>query len=157
MDRDILLAIRGLLTGTRILSLAVLVDGAPEASLMPFATADDFAAVYVQASGLARHARGLQNGAPAGVLVHAGDSAAGDPMQIARLSVAATVAVLDRTGDRFAPAAARFAARLPGAALTLSLPDFQLYELTLGRGRYVEGFARAFNVGPETFADVARL
>jgi hypothetical protein len=23
--------------------------------------------------------------------------------------------------------------------------------LTLGRGRYVEGFARAFNVGPDTF------
>ena len=157
MERDVLLAIRGLLTDTRVLSLAVLVDGAPEASLMPFAPTDDFTAVYVQASGLARHARGLQHGARAGVLVHAADAAAGDPMQIARLSVAASVAVLDRTGDRFAAAEARFVARLPGAALTLSLPDFNLYELTLGRGRYVEGFARAFNVGPETFAGLARL
>jgi hypothetical protein len=39
--------------------------------------------------------------------------------------------------------------------MTLGLGDFNLYELTLGRGRYVAGFARAFNVGPETFAEVA--
>ena len=41
--------------------------------------------------------------------------------------------------------------------MTLGLGDFNLYELTLGRGRYVEGFARAFNVGPDTFSEVATL
>jgi hypothetical protein len=37
------------------------------------------------------------------------------------------------------------------------LEDFNLCELTLGRGRYVEGFARAFNVRPQTFAELSRL
>jgi putative heme iron utilization protein len=37
------------------------------------------------------------------------------------------------------------------------LRDFNLYELTFGRGRYVEGFARAFNIGPDTFGEVATL
>jgi hypothetical protein len=39
--------------------------------------------------------------------------------------------------------------------VTLALGDFNLYELTLGRGRYIEGFARAFNVGPHTFGELA--
>ena len=35
--------------------------------------------------------------------------------------------------------------------MTLDLGDFNLYRLELGRGRYVAGFAQAYNVGPDTF------
>ncbi len=38
------------------------------------------------------------------------------------------------------------------AATTLALPDFVIVALELGRGRYVEGFARAVNVSRDTFA-----
>lgn len=157
MERNVLEAIRSLLQDSRVLSLAVLVDGDPEAALLPFACREDYRALYVQASGLARHARGLQSAARVGVLVHANDTADADPMQLSRLSVQATVAVLDRASREFASAAARFIARFPGAELTLGLQDFNLYELRLGRGRYVEGFARAFNIGPDTFSEVATL
>ena len=157
MDRDVLTAMAALLRNVRVLSLAVLVDDAPEAALLPFAVSDDWGALYVQASGLARHARGLQNGARVGVLVHAGDTAEADPMQLARLSVQATVTVLDKSSERFTSAAARFAERFPQAEMTLRLGDFNLYQLTLGRGRYVEGFARAFNVGPDTFSELASI
>lgn len=155
MDRDVLQAIRGLIDNTRVLSLAVMVDGDPEAALLPFARRDDYGAVYVQASGLARHARGLAAGGRVGVLVHAGDTPDRDPMQLPRLSMQATVAVLDKSSAQFASAADRFSGRFPGAAVTLALGDFNLYELTLGRGRYVEGFARAFNVGPDTLRELA--
>jgi putative heme iron utilization protein len=156
-NREMLEAIRALLDNTRVLSLAVLVDGDPEAALLPFVRSDDYAAVYVQASGLARHARGLNAGARVGVLVHAGDSADADPMQLPRLSLQATVTVLDKSSADFASAGARFSARFPAAAVTLGLGDFNLYVLTFGRGRYVEGFARAFNVGPDTLREVAQL
>jgi putative heme iron utilization protein len=73
------------------------------------------------------------------------------------MTVQAAVAVLDRESEAFAAARETFVARFPGAALTLSLGDFNLYELTLGRGRYVAGFAQAFNIGPDTFKDVAQL
>lgn len=155
MERAVLDAIRDLLHGARVLSLAVIVDGDPEAALLPFAHRDDYGAVFVQASGLARHTRGLQAGARVGVLVHANDTADADPMQLPRLSVQATVAVLDRDSPAYAAGADRFVARFPAAAMTLQLGDFNLYELTLGRGRYVEGFARAFNVGPDTFTEIA--
>jgi putative heme iron utilization protein len=155
MDADVLKSIRGLLEGPRVLSLAVMVEGDPEAALMPFALREDYGAVYVQASGLARHARGLQPGARVGVLIHANDTPDVDPLQLARISVQATATVLDKTGDAFAAAAARFIDRFPAAEMTLGLGDFNLYELTLGRGRYIEGFARAFNVGADTFRDLA--
>jgi len=156
MDRVVLEAIGRLLRETRVLSLAVVVDGDPEAALLPFAHRDDYGALFVQASGLARHTRGLLDGARVGVLVHAGDTVDSDPMQLPRLSVQATVSVLDKESAAYAAAAERFIARFPAAEMTLALGDFNLYALTLGRGRYVEGFARAFNVGPDTFNDMAR-
>ena len=157
MERNVLEAIRSLLEESRVLSLAVLVDGDPEAALLPFARRADYGALYVQASGLARHARGLRSGARVGVLVHANDTADADPMQLSRLSAQATVAVVDKASREFALAAARFIARFPAAEMTLGLRDFNLYELTFGRGRYVEGFARAFNIGPDTFNEITTL
>jgi hypothetical protein len=157
MDRQVLEAIRDLVATHRVLSLAVVVDGEPEASLLPFAVRPDYGALYVQASGLARHSKGLQPGARVGLLIHENESADADPLQTKRMTVQATVAVLDRDGDAFAAAREVFVGRFPGAELTLSLGDFNLYELTLGRGRYVAGFAQAFNIGPETFREIASL
>jgi putative heme iron utilization protein len=157
MDREVLQGIRGLLNNTRVLSLAVIVDGAPEAALLPFAARDDYSALYVQASGLARHARGLTAGAHVGVLVHAADTPEADQMQLPRLSLQATVAVLDKSSAEFTSAGERFTTRFPNAAMTLGLGDFNLYALTLGRGRYVEGFARAFNVGPDALRELSQL
>jgi putative heme iron utilization protein len=39
----------------------------------------------------------------------------------------------------------------------LNLGDFNLYELTLGRGRYIAGFGQAYNIGPDTFKAIAAL
>jgi hypothetical protein len=157
MDRQVLEAIRDLVASNRVLSLAVVIDGEPEASLLPYAIRPDFGAVYVQASGLARHSRGLQPGARVGVLIHENDAAEADPLQIRRMTLQATVAVLDRESAAFAAARELFVARFPGAEMTLSLGDFNLYELTFGRGRYVAGFAQAFNVGPDSFRDITAL
>ncbi len=154
MNQDVLDAIRTLLDTERVLSLAVVVDGEPEAALLPFAVREDYGALLVQASALARHTRGLHPGATVGVLVHASDHPDRDPMQLPRLTIQATVRPFERSTEPFAVAAARFTARFPAAAVTLDLGDFTLYELTPGRGRYVEGFARAFNIGPETFGEL---
>jgi putative heme iron utilization protein len=156
-DRDVLLSIRNLLSSNRVLALAVTVENEPEAAMLPFAPRAGFDAVYVQASGLARHAKGLTEGAHVGVLVHTPDAADADPMQLPRLTVRATVKVLDKSSDEFAAAAAAFVERFPAAQMTLELGDFNLYALTFGRGRYVEGFARAFNVGPDTFKEISAL
>jgi hypothetical protein len=104
-----------------------------------------------------RHARTTTRFGSVGVLVHAPDTPDADPMQLPRLTVQAVVSILARETAEFTAAADRFAGRFPAARMTLALEDFTLYELTLGRGRYVEGFARAFNVGPQTFGELSRL
>jgi putative heme iron utilization protein len=154
MDVRVGEAIRSLLATEQVLTAAVLVEGGPVAALLPFAPSADWTAVYVQASRLARHARGLGPGARVSVLVHAPATPDRDPMQLPRLTVEATVTVLERGAPAFAAAAESLRARFPIVATTLTLEDFHLYALTLGRGRYVEGFARAFNVGPDTFREL---
>ena len=157
MERDVLVRLRDLLASSRVLSLAVIVDGEAEAALLPFAPSADWTTLYVQASGLARHSRGLLADTRVGVLVHAPDTPDADAMQLPRLAVQAVVSVVPRETAGFTAAADRFAGRFPAALMTLAMDDFTLYGLTLGRGRYVEGFARAFNVGPQSFGELSRL
>lgn len=156
MDAAVVAAIRRLLDTERILTLAVLVDGAPVAALLPYAVSADGASLLVHASGLARHTRGLVDGALVGVAVHEPATADRDAMQIPRLTVEATVRVVARDTDAWQDAAARLVARFDAAATTLALPDFVVVALELGRGRYVEGFARAVNVSRDTFGSAAR-
>ena len=152
MDPSVLHAIRSLLDSVRVLTAAVLVDGEPVAALLPFAVGPHHTVVYVHASGLARHTRGLQSGVAISLAIHAPDAPERDPLQLPRLTVQAEVTPLERSTPAFTVAAERLRARFPSAAMTLDLADFTVFELRLGRGRYVEGFARAFNVGTDTFA-----
>lgn len=151
MDAEILKAIRGLLEGERVLTAAVLVEREPVAALLPYALAPQPTTLFVQASGLARHTRGLIPGATISVLIHAAATPDRDPMQLPRLTVQATVELLERGTPGFDRAAGRLLARFPAMEMTLGLEDFSVYGLRLGRGRYVEGFARAYNVASETF------
>jgi len=151
MDPTTLAAIRHLLDTERVLTAAVMVDGEPVAALLPFALGATHGSLLVQASGLARHTRGLVHGTTIGVVVHRAVTPDLDAMQVPRLTVQATVHLLDRDDQAFDDAAARFIHRFAHASTTLALGDFRLFELVLGRGRYVEGFARAFNVSGETF------
>ncbi len=156
MDRDTVIALRDLLSSSRLLALAVIVDDQPEAALLPYVLREDFGAVFVQASGLARHSRGLTRGAQVGLLIHPSDTSNVEAMQVPRLMASATVRILERSSEEFRSAATRFVARFPGAEMTLELADFNLYELTFGRGRYVQGFARAVNVAPDTFTEIGQ-
>jgi putative heme iron utilization protein len=157
MDQGVLAAILGMLTARKVLCLATTIDGEPAASLLPFAVAPDFLAVYVQASRLAKHSRGLKEGGQVSVLIHDLDTDDADPLQIARLTVQATIEPLDRGSDEFARASEVFVGRFPSAEVTLGFADFSLYRLRFGRGRFVAGFAQAYDVGPDAFGDLAGL
>jgi putative heme iron utilization protein len=146
--------VRELLEVPRVIALGVLVEGAPYVGLLPFASAEDHAALFVHASALARHARGLTDGAPCSALVHLADTEGGDPLQVPRLTLQCEVIVLDPASPAHAAARARYLERFPQSAPTFELPDFQLYALRVREGRLVAGFARARNVSPGDLASV---
>lgn len=151
-DRDLL---RRLLTEERILALGVLVDGRPYVGLLPFVADDDFTALLVHVSSLARHSRGMAPGARMSVLVQEPDRPDRDPLQLARVTLEGTVSPLDRDSDSYAAVRDRYIARFPGSARTFALGDFTLYRLEIERGRLVGGFARAATVNREILASLA--
>jgi len=138
--------LRALLTGERVLSLAVVAEGEPIVGLLPFVWTADGGALLVQASGLARHARGLAPEAPFDLLVHAADDPERDALQVPRLTLQGRVRRLARGSPEWAAAWEAYARRFPSAEMTRDLPDFQLYRLEVESGRLVAGFARAVGV-----------
>jgi hypothetical protein len=149
--------IRTLLDGERVLSLAVLVDGAPFAGLLPFVPLPDYAGVLVHASRLSRHSAGLAAGARAAVLLHEQDGAEKDPLQIKRVSFECDVQPLPRDGDAWLAGRERYLARFPGSRITFRLRDFTLYRLEFRQGLLVAGFGRAMDITPKEIAKLATL
>jgi heme oxygenase (biliverdin-IX-beta and delta-forming) len=136
----------------RVLSLGVLVDGAPYVGLLPFAVGADRQALFVHASALARHTKGLGEGATWSALLHLPDEPRGDPLQIGRVTLSGEVRLLRAGTPEHEAAKARFLARFPDSAQTFELADFGLYALRVRAGRLVAGFARARDVSPGDLA-----
>ncbi len=145
-----------LLTRQRLLALAVVVDAEPVVGLMPYAYDRQGAALYVQASRLARHSQGLKAAGRWSGVIHEPDTPQADPLQIARLVVDGHVDPLPGDQADFTAAARAFVSRFPGAAMTLALPDFGLYRLMLEGGRLILGFGAALNLSRSHFEDLAK-
>lgn len=145
-----------LLLGQRLIALGVTVEGAPVVGLLPYAVSEDCRALYVQASSLARHSRGLVSGASWSGLIHEPDAPSLDPLRVPRLQLDGRVEPLGGEHPDFKVAASALLRRFPQAAETLALADFGLFRLELHGGRMVLGFGRALNLSREHFVDVAR-
>jgi putative heme iron utilization protein len=138
--------LKRLLEGQRILALSVLIDTQPYVGLLPYVLTPERSAALVHASGLARHTRGLNQGAPFSVLVHRPDQPGGDPLQIERVMLQGFVEKLAKTSPEYHEGLQRYSKRFPSSKQTFMLGDFNLYRLRFEGGRYVSGFAQAVNV-----------
>ncbi len=146
MLKSTITGLRQLLDGQRVLSLAVLAEGAPYVGLLPFVALPDRSGVLIHASRLARHSRGLDDGASVGVLLHEPDGPHQDALQIRRASFDCRVRPLERHSTAWSEGRTRYVARFPQSDVTFGLGDFTLHRLEFERGVYVEGFARAIAV-----------
>ena len=149
--------IRGLLDGERVLSLAVLVEGAPFTGLLPFVPLPDYTGVMIHASRLSRHSAGLAEGARAAVLLHEQDGADKDPLQLKRVSFECDVHHLVRESEPWAAGRERYLERFPDSRITFRLGDFTLYRLDFRQGVLVAGFGRAMEIAPKDIAKLGTL
>ena len=149
--------IRTLLDGERVLSLAVLVDGAPLAGLLPFVPLPGYTGVMIHASRLSRHTAGLTDGARAAVLLHEQDGPEKDPLQIRRVTFECDVHPLPRDGDAWTAGRERYLGRFPDSRITFRLGDFTLYRLEFRQGLLVAGFGRAMDITPKEIAKLGTL
>lgn len=148
--------LESLLTDGRVAALAVSLDGAPFASLVPFAMTQDFGSALIHASGLAQHSAGLTAGAPFSLLVHEPDTEPEtNPAQLARATLLGSVEPLARDSDAYNQARDRYLAKFPKSQITFQLGDFTLYALTVESCRLVAGFGKAFDVSLDELARLA--
>lgn len=143
------------LTDHAVLSLGVLVDGEPYVSMVPFAVQEDRAAVIIHVSRLARHSKGLSDGAAFGALIHQAETEGSDPLQLPRVSLQGKVRVLTAGSPEYDAGKTIYAQKFPQSRQTFALGDFQLLALELTGGRLVAGFARTINLNKDHFRELA--
>jgi len=153
MDAPAKELLRHLLTEVPVLALAVEVEDRPAIGVLPFFAAPDFSCLFVHASRLARHTRGLAEGAPFSAAIQADRAADDDPLAVPRLLLDGHVELPG--AEETETLAELWAASFPSAAMTLALSDFSFFRLRIETGRLVAGFGRAFGVGPRVLAEVA--
>jgi len=155
LDREAEAILRRLVTEQRVGALAVSIDGAPFASLVPFALSEHLDAALIHASELARHSKGLGTDASVSLLIHQSDHQPEiNPAQLARVTLQCKVAPLERGGESYLEAKRCYLKKFPKSEITFQLGDFTLYRLEIVSGRFVAGFARTFDLGP---ADLRRI
>jgi len=155
MDDASLRLLRHLLADTRLMSVAVVVEGEPLAGVVPFLAAADFGSLVVHVSRLARHSRGLEAGAAWSGALQEPDRADLDALAVPRLILSGRVEeIAPEDADALGAA---WAERFPSAAMTLALGDFRFRRLRVESGRLIAGFAQAAGVSARVLADAAAL
>ncbi len=147
MDQETKQQLLSLLQETQVAALAVVVDGAPYTGLVPFVLRADNRAVWIHVSTLARHTRGLEQDGRFSLLIQA--PTADNPLETVRVSIQGTADLLQKDSTEYMLARKTYSAKYPQSAMLFSFQDFYLFELRIEKGRYVAGFAKAFNLSPE--------
>ncbi len=155
MEATDLKLLRDLLRGEKLLTLAVVVDGAPVAGVLPFRAEADLASLLVHTSRLARHSRGLVAGAPFSAAIHLPLAPGVDALQSQRVVLEGAVETVPDV--EHAAIAADWVEAFPSAAMTVGLGDFLFHRLRLQSGRLISGFARASALQPRHLAEAAAL
>ena len=157
MDEQSEQTLARLIRETRLAALGTLHDGEPNLAMVAYSFADDFSAFYIHVSKLGKHTADMENDPRVGLLIIETDDRRADPQTLARVSLRGTAEILPRSDPGYAQVKQNYLARFPEAEQLFSLGDFNLWKITPKNGRYVAGFARAFNLVPEALKKVSTL
>jgi len=157
MDTQSELKLASLIRGTRVAALGTLHDGEPNLAMVAIAVESDFSAFYIHVSTLGKHTRDMQADPRVSLLLTETDDNRPDPQTLARLSLNGTAEMLQRTDPHYPQVRHAYLARFPEAEQLFSLGDFNLWRINPKGGRFVAGFAQAFNVVPEVLVRVSAL
>lgn len=138
-----------LIRGTRIAALGTLHEGEPNLAMVAYAYAKDFSAFYIHVSRLGKHTRDMETDPRVSLLITETDDRRADPQTLARVSLQGTAEVLLRDALDYALIKDLYLRRFPEAEQMFSLGDFNIWKITPKSGRFVAGFAQAFNLVPD--------
>ena len=137
-----------LLRASRWAALATARDNEPLATWVALAPEGDLGGFLLHLSRLALHTRYLETNPRASLTFSEPDRGAGDPQELARVSLQGRVETVARDSAGYNAARERYLARFPAAKTTFELADFALMRFVTVSARYVPGFGRVHRLGP---------
>jgi putative heme iron utilization protein len=146
-----------LIRETRTAALGTLHDGESNLAMVAYAVADDFSAFYIHVSKLGKHTTDMEKDPRVSLLITERDDDRADPQTLARVSSRGVAEILPRTRSDYVEVRNIYLGRFPEAERLFGLGDFNIWKITPVGGRYVAGFARAFNLVPEALKKVSVL
>lgn len=141
---------------TRIAALGTTRDEEPFASMVAFAPAADFSAFYIYVSRLSQHTTDMQKNKRVSLLICETDDGRADPQTLARVSIRGSAEMIENGEPGYTPIKDLYIARFPESAQLLKLDDFSFWRIRPKGGRYVAGFAKAYNITVETLQKVSQ-
>lgn len=146
-----------LIRNTRIAALGTLHEGEPNLAMVAYAFAGDFSAFYIHVSRLGKHTRDLEIDPHISLLIAETDDGRPDPQTLARVSLQGVAEILLKDDREYIQIKHLYLVRFPESEALFSLGDFNLWRITPKHGRFVAGFARAFNLVPEALVNASKL
>lgn len=145
-----------LIRGTRIAALGTLRDEAPQVSMAAYLVTDDFSAFYIHVSRLAQHTVDMQKDKRISLLISETDDGRSDPQTLARVSIRGVAESIQNGEPGYIRLKEAYLARFPESERLFNLADFNFWRITPKGGRYVAGFAKAYNITVETLVKVSK-
>ena len=155
-DRDLHTLAR-LVLDNRVAALGTTRGGQPYVSMILYAAAPSFSALYIHASGLAQHTRNIAKDPRVGLMISEPDAGTADPQTLARVSIRSEAVVVTPEDPAYEAARLTYVQRHPEAAPNFQLGDFSLYRIEPLAARYVAGFGRIYNLRLEDFQRASEL
>jgi len=139
-----------------VASLAVLDQGSPALSLVPYVVLRDPLRLFILISDLSPHTQALRADPRCGVLIHEPPTPE-DPRSnhgLPRLSFQATAQLIFREDATELGIDQLYRAKYPIAEMLLSLGDFHFCQITPSQGSLIQGFGKAYKLSGSNFENL---
>ncbi|MDW8352871.1 MAG: pyridoxamine 5'-phosphate oxidase family protein [Anaerolineae bacterium] len=152
---DEMTEVREFILARRQATLAVCSGDEPFTAMTSYVVEPRLTGLLIQLSDLSPHKHMLLANPKCSLLIAEGDDGRAEVMSLARVTLQGIAAKIEKAGEDYAQAKARFLARLPASAIMFSLPDFDLFRIRPTGGRFIGGFGRAFAFTAEQLIEAA--
>lgn len=144
-----------ILRNTRVAALSTLRDDAPRTAMVAFMTTEDFSEFYIHVSRLGQHTVDMQKDKRVSLLIAETDDGREDPQTLARVSIRGSALSIQNGEPGYNRLKKMYLEKFPAAEQLFHLADFNFWRIKPIGGRFVAGFAKAYNITPETLQKVS--
>ena len=149
MDTETLQILSRLIATGRVSSLGTLRNGAPFVSMVLYAPSSDYSSFLLHVSRLAVHTKDILADPRVSLMICEADLTGGDPQTLPRVTLQGEAGEIQKSTPEYQAARALYLARFPASEVTFGLGDFGLFSVRPHSGRFVAGFAQAYNITVE--------